>query len=543
MKWVGLFAGILLSIVLLVVFLRPPRASSGDLGKVILIGIDAGTLPRVRELAGQGRLPNFARLLSEGAVGHLASIYASLPFSPRRGSGYWSPLVWASIATGKDPAAHGIIDFRLPYPSAYRICTKAEVRTAEVNLPPQDDRAGVRIVRAPGSGRTTWTVRPGNATASFEIPVEGKLDIPLSMPSVPPGAVTLEFQAGAGPSEPLCLQSLGLLDPNGHVTAGIDFVANRRRFTSGWTDPRVGKLRLVGTDFRRVRAIWNILSERGRRVAVVGWHSSWPAERVNGYFVSDRVGWRPAQPSDVESSPLSRLTFPDELERRARPYVDRFPEIDALADRTILSVAPCTLDDFNARVAKIGFSSDWLRHELALKFWDDDRGLDFLAVYYAGIDTYGHLFLGRQQAREPGCAIGPALVDRYLGDWLERLPAGGTLVIVSDHGMVSGEVRGEHADTGLVIMAGKNVSRGATVREAHVFDIAPTVLYLLNLPLASDLRGRPLWSGLDPGFRQSHPLRRIATYEKGDIEPHPVEPPAKGEEERIRQLRALGYIN
>lgn len=44
----------------------------------------------------------------------------------------------------------------------------------------------------------------------------------------------------------------------------------------------------VSSSVRKVPAIWNILSMVGRRVAVLGWWASWPAEPVNGVVVSDR---------------------------------------------------------------------------------------------------------------------------------------------------------------------------------------------------------------------------------------------------------------
>src|SRR4026208_561887 len=41
-------------------------------------------------------------------------------------------------------------------------------------------------------------------------------------------------------------------------------------------------------NMRRVKAFWNILSERNIPVSVVNWWVTWPAEKVNGVMVSDR---------------------------------------------------------------------------------------------------------------------------------------------------------------------------------------------------------------------------------------------------------------
>jgi predicted AlkP superfamily phosphohydrolase/phosphomutase len=45
----------------------------------------------------------------------------------------------------------------------------------------------------------------------------------------------------------------------------------------------------ISSDVRKVPALWNMLSRAGRRVAVLGWWGSWPAEEVNGVVYSDRA--------------------------------------------------------------------------------------------------------------------------------------------------------------------------------------------------------------------------------------------------------------
>ncbi|HET9209062.1 MAG TPA: alkaline phosphatase family protein [Thermoanaerobaculia bacterium] len=45
----------------------------------------------------------------------------------------------------------------------------------------------------------------------------------------------------------------------------------------------------VSSAVRKVPALWNMLSRTGRRVAVLGWWASWPAEPVNGVVLSDRA--------------------------------------------------------------------------------------------------------------------------------------------------------------------------------------------------------------------------------------------------------------
>jgi predicted AlkP superfamily phosphohydrolase/phosphomutase len=48
----------------------------------------------------------------------------------------------------------------------------------------------------------------------------------------------------------------------------------------------------VTSNLRRVPALWNILSGAGRTVGFVGWWASFPAEKVDGYIVSDRIAYQ-----------------------------------------------------------------------------------------------------------------------------------------------------------------------------------------------------------------------------------------------------------
>jgi predicted AlkP superfamily phosphohydrolase/phosphomutase len=68
---------------------------------VLLIGVDAADWEVMGPLLDQGKLPNFAKLRAEGASGKLRSLE---PLTK-------SPIIWASIATGKVPSKHGISDF------------------------------------------------------------------------------------------------------------------------------------------------------------------------------------------------------------------------------------------------------------------------------------------------------------------------------------------------------------------------------------------------------------------------------------------------
>jgi len=76
----------------------------------MVIGIDGADPALIERWTGEGRLPTFARLMKEGAFGHLKSVHNMR-----------SASAWTSFATGKNPGAHGIFDFWHRIPGSYGI--------------------------------------------------------------------------------------------------------------------------------------------------------------------------------------------------------------------------------------------------------------------------------------------------------------------------------------------------------------------------------------------------------------------------------------
>src|SRR6185295_12823607 len=55
-------------------------------------------------------------------------------------------------------------------------------------------------------------------------------------------------------------------------------------------DPNTGGARPFSSHSRKVKALWNILTQRGLRTNVINWWASHPAEPVNGCVVSNLFG-------------------------------------------------------------------------------------------------------------------------------------------------------------------------------------------------------------------------------------------------------------
>src|SRR5437762_9769649 len=87
---------------------------------------------------------------------------------------------------------------------------------------------------------------------------------------------------------------------------------------------KTGEQLPVTSQMRRVKAIWNILSDAGRRVAVVGWWATWPAETVRGTIVSDHVCYHYLlSDGAAEEGRAPGITFPAEAQAELAPLIRR----------------------------------------------------------------------------------------------------------------------------------------------------------------------------------------------------------------------------
>ena len=211
---------------------------------------------------------------------------------------------------------------------------------------------------------------------------------------------------------------------------------------------------------RKVPALWNLASTRGISVGVVGWWATWPAEKVNGFLVSDRASPVLFDAASLSLSPA--LAWPEGLSDGVRIVTKRegSPPFEDVARALKVSRA-----EFDAAVAakkdlldpvtayrKI-LGSTRVHARIALDLYDRQKP-ELLMVYFQGTDEIGHV-LARfyppklstvsddDYRRYSGGVVGfYQETDRILGEIAARAERdGATLVLLSDHGFKWGEDR------------------------------------------------------------------------------------------------------
>jgi predicted AlkP superfamily phosphohydrolase/phosphomutase/tetratricopeptide (TPR) repeat protein len=331
-------------------------------------------------------------------------------------------------------------------------------------------------------------------------------------------------------------------------------------------DPHSGGVRPVTSTSRKVKAIWNILTQRNYKAHVVGWFAGHPAEPISGISVSDLFPYAaaapdkdwPLPPGAVHPESL-RETFaalrmhPAEVTEAAiLPWIPRAAEIDQEKDKGLHAFAKILAEN-----CSIHNAATWI---LRNQPWD------FLAVYYNGIDHFSHRFMNyhpprldwvpneRYEVYKDVVNGAYRFHDMMLQTLLDLAGPDATVVLVSDHGFHSDHLRPrgiprepagpavQHRPFGIICMKGAHIKQDERIYGATLLDVTPTILNLFGLPVGQDMDGRVLVQAFD----EPPQIESIRSWEDeaGDCGMHPLDSrldPAAAQAV-LQQFVALGYI-
>ncbi|MCP4495277.1 MAG: tetratricopeptide repeat protein, partial [Phycisphaeraceae bacterium] len=236
------------------------------------------------------------------------------------------------------------------------------------------------------------------------------------------------------------------------------------------------------------------------------------------------------------------------------PFIPKFAEIDQAKDQRLTGFAKTLADTVTIHGAATAL--------MQLEPWD------FMAVYYDGIDHFGHGFMKYHPPRqsfikEEDFEIYKGVVeggyrfhDMMLGALLHLAGEDTTVILISDHGFHPDHLRPEHIPVepagpaiehrpyGIFVAKGPEIRKGETVSGASVLDLTPTVLTAFGLPVGEDMDGKPLVTI----FEGDRAIETVASWD--DIDgPHPHGMHPEGAHidsvqsaEAMKQLVELGYI-
>ena len=123
-----------------------------------------------------------------------------------------------------------------------------------------------------------------------------------------------------------------------------------------------------------------------------------------------------------------------------------------------------------------------------------------------------------------------------------ELDTGGSSLVLSD--LVEVEERaGGHSVEGIIIAEGRGIQRHVRLPDSHLVDVAPTLLYLMGVPVAEDMDGRILEEMIDPALLRANPAEFVSSYDESILQQRQGDWEEGDEETLKKELEALGYLN
>lgn len=334
--------------------------------------------------------------------------------------------------------------------------------------------------------------------------------------------------------------------------------------------PGGGQKEPITSDERKAPAIWNMTSQAGRTSATFGLWATYPAERVSGILVSDRlIGFL-----FKEASPPPGIVFPAERESWARAalaaaesatgYAALHEYLPWLGEAEYQKIEGAQKDDPYAHpvsaLRRILIETE-VYHRLATD-WIAKEHPDLAIVYLQGTDTIGHVFAPFAPPRQAMIAEQDyeryhevperyfRHVDALLGDY-RRLAEErrAVLAIASDHGFFWEEGRPTqssvalttaarwHRRDGIYLLWGPGIAPApGHPHRGGATQLCATLLALLGLPRGLGLAepvlpGVPAPSGKAVDYA-AHYRPAAAVASAGE----------RGDAEAVEKLKALGYI-
>jgi Tfp pilus assembly protein PilF len=334
--------------------------------------------------------------------------------------------------------------------------------------------------------------------------------------------------------------------------------------------PVSGEKEPITSDERRAPALWNMATYGGRTSATFGLWATYPAERVSGLVVSDRMmGFLFA-----EEKPPAGSVYPAEREAWARETLAAVEK--ATGYRALHEYLPWLGEAEYERIEGAQKSDPYahpvaalrrilieteLYHELASE-WIAQQKPDLTIVYLQGTDSIGHVFAPFAPPRQP--AIGVQDYERYhevperyfrridaiLGDY-RRLAEErhAVLAIASDHGFFWEEGRPTqssvalataarwHRKDGIYVVWGPGIAAApGHASRGGATQLCSTLLSLLGLPRGLGLV-EPVLPGVAPPSGKA--VHYAAHYR---LAAAAAAATTRSGAEAVEKLKALGYV-
>ena len=546
------------------------------MGKVLVVGLDGATFDILKPLAANGRLPHLAHILENGAWGKLASTVPPV-----------TPAAWTSFFTGKNPGKHGIYDFQDIDATTYefrnirtdehrektiwQLLGEANLRSIIMDVPftyPPKPLNGLMITGY-GTPRTPNTVFTYPRDLADRLPAELRPEVKVALPTnkfdrsqafiddwigVMNGRQQLVRHLMQTEEWDLFMLVFSITDnmahvfwtyvdpahPNYHKPEGETY---REAFLHGYEmcDQLLGEMmELAGSDTTTI-----ILSDHG-----------FGSVRPRQYVMQRLFKGKYAFPGSSQSNGFS---LKNQLMQTAVSTYNRFPFLR----EWVKGLRPQNRRAFKRTLRQVNLMphtdnidygrSPIIPSNFGLRMWindkerfptgvvepaDKDKLIDELTEYLTGHrdpsngrQIINRVYRGDNLYHGPFAHNAPDLVIEYANFYDPQTTDPPT----------NPRLEGGHTPHGIFLAYGPNVQT-ATVQDASLIDLAPTILHLFNQEIPPDMDGRVLHQIFSRDYFNEHPIRFSDKGANLDQTSTGQEYTPEEEEELNEQLRQLGYI-
>lgn len=549
--------------------------------KLLVVGLDGGTFDVIDPLIAQGRLPNLARVRTEGTAGVLRSV-----IPPR------SAPAWITFMTGWNPGRHGVLDFWERDWRSYSSPTEGLVTT---------DRF---------AGRTFWDYA---CAAGRRV---GIVTVPVTYPAWPISGFMLSgYLLSPGMDEhsaypPDLAERFGtrLLFPEAYrkgatreavMREGPRMIRYRGQVAAELQSEYHNELLVVVLaptdkaqhDFWRYREpdcppdlkerygdvidhhyeacdavignLWEQMGAKETNVVIVSDHGGGPYPRrcLQTNYVLHKHGllaihetqndqqtldWLRTIQFKLRGDLLHRLkTWGQRLmpTQTWRALHERYHGITAIDwGQTLCYRVPLQVPvegimvNLKGRqpqgIVEPGQEYDSVRKrviELMSQVVDPETGQPVVEACYLREDIYCGPFV--EELPDIFLLLRPG----YKGDGqLDTGPVSATTQAELER------FRGNHTMDGIFMASGPAVRSGVTLQGANLIDVAPTLLYLMDIPIPEDMDGRGLTGAIREEHLRAWPMRVTAEVLPGQSSERAFT--ADEEREILDRLTGLGYV-
>jgi predicted AlkP superfamily phosphohydrolase/phosphomutase len=522
----------------------------------LVIALDGATFDLLNPWLAEGALPTLARLIATGTSGILRSTLPPV-----------TAPAWASFMTGKNPGKHGVFDFFQPHAvdlDRYQMVNSSHIRAKLLWEYLSEAGVSVGILNVP----VTHPPRPVNGYL-----VPGLLSPDQGQTCYPPDLLR-PYQTELGPYR---------LTPNllyhPHKTA--EFIADLHALCD--TQARYAQRLYTHrpTDFFMVHFLApDIAQHKLWHYGDPGhpWHD--PAQaatygsalrdlfvRLDG-AIADLIALMPADTTVLVMSDhgfgschqtvnlnqffirAGLMALRRDRHLRVRQWLLNRPRLWRWAGRWLRPLTFADVDWSRTLAYSLGHIGQVYLNVRGRQPWGIVAPEEYEAVrtaVVARLRRLRHPVTGQPLAEQiitretavqgPYSDQGPDLhlvMDGYRAMAYPMFAADGRVVTEQRLGN-----SGDHRPDGILIAYGPPIQAGQRLSGARLVDLAPTLLYLLGVPLPDDMDGWILEEAISENFRAAHPVQVQTAVTTAP----PASPLSRAEEAVVaRRLRDLGYM-